>query len=236
MWCQLCGRDLATFVRPFRNCAIATLALAIAAVLTAAVAIVTLATEASNRAIKVTALGAIVAIVVITLQRADLRINFTGSMPIGVYVLSPLVGDVKRGMLVAACAPTGSAEIGERRAYLAAGPCPGDTELLLKFVGAISGDEVAAGVLVNGHLLPHSRPVPRDRAGRELAAWPVRRYRLSPGRMWLYGANDRSWDSRYWGPVFADAIVSEAVPLFAAPRLVSETSWTASHDMRRDPP
>src|SRR5579863_1545836 len=82
-----------------------------------------------------------------------------------------------------------------------------------RFVETCS-DEVdisANGVLVNGYLLPHSRPAPRDRVGRELAAWPVGRYRLNLGHIWLYAANDRSWDSRYWGPISSTDIVAKAI-------------------------
>ena len=102
----------------------ATLALAIAVIFTAAIAIVTLAAETLSRAVKLIVVGAVIAFAVVALQRADLRINFTGSMPIGIYLLLPLPPDgVKRGMLVAACAPARAAEIGRRRGYLARGPC-----------------------------------------------------------------------------------------------------------------
>jgi conjugative transfer signal peptidase TraF len=200
--------------------AIATLALAIAAVLTAAIVIATLATEAPNRAIKVTALGAIVASVIITLQRADLRINFTGSMPIGIYLLAPMPHNgAKRGMLVVVCAPARAAVIGLRRGYLARGPCFNNTELLLKSIAAIAGDAVnvtAAGVLVDSCLLPHSRPIARDQSGRKLVPWPLGYYRLRQNLVWLYASNDRSWDSRYWGPLSLADIYAEAMPLLVA--------------------
>jgi conjugative transfer signal peptidase TraF len=140
-------------------------------------------------------------------------------MPIDIYFLSPLPPDgVKRGMLVATCAPAPAAEMGRQRGYLGMGPCADDTELLLKYVAAIGGDAIdvtAAGVVVNGHLLLHSQPASRDRSDRQLVPWARGTYRLAAGAVWLYAPNDRSWDSRYWGPVSADAIASEAVPLFA---------------------
>ena len=197
--------------------AIATLALAIAAVLTAAAAIVTLATEVPNRAIKATVLGAIVAIAVITLQRADLRINFTSSMPTGIYLLAPMPHNgVKRGMLVVVCAPARAAVTGLRRGYLARGPCINNTEPLLKSIAAIAGDAVnvtAAGVLVDSCLLPHSRPLALDRSGRKLVRWPPGYYRLRQHLVWLYASNDKRWDSRYWGPLSLTDIYAEAMPL-----------------------
>ena len=196
----------------------ATLALVIAVIFTAAIAIVTLAAETLNRAVQLIGVVALIAFAVVALQRANLRINFTGSMPIGIYLLLPLQPNgVKRGMLVAGCAPTRVAEIGRQRGYLAAGPCPDDTELLLKSVMAIAGDEVdvsPAGVTINGCLLPRSHPAWRDRSGRRLLAWPQGRYLLGPTQMWLYAPADRSWDSRYWGPVAAADIQAEATPLF----------------------
>jgi conjugative transfer signal peptidase TraF len=199
----------------------ATLALAIAVILTAAIAIVTLAADIPSRAVTLIGVVAVIAFAVVALQRINLRINFTGSMPIGVYMLLPLQPDgVKRGMLVAACAPSRAAETGHERGYLAPGPCAGGTELLLKSVVALAGDEVAvtlAGVTVNGCLLPYSRAEARDRSGRQLDHWGVSDYRLPAGQFWLYAPNKRSWDSRYWGPVSVGAIVSEAVPLFVFP-------------------
>jgi conjugative transfer signal peptidase TraF len=202
----------------------ATIALAIAVIFTAAIAIVTLTTETLSRAVKLVGVAAVIAFTVVALQRADLRINFTGSMPIGIYLLSQLPPDgMKRGTIVAACAPSRAAEIGHQRGYLAAGPCADRTELLLKFVVAIAGDEVdvtPAGVRVNGRRLDLSRSAARDRSGRKLTWWPGGHYRLSTGQVWLYAANGQSWDSRYWGPASDGDIVGEALPLFVFPVLL----------------
>jgi len=199
----------------------ATLALAIAAVLTAAIAIGTSANAYIVRAIKLTAIGVLIAAATVAIEHACLRINFTASMPIGLYLLLPLPSsDVKRGVLVAACPPAPAANIGRQRGYLAAGLCVNDTELLLKVIAAAPDDEVevtAAGVVVNGLLLPHTQPVRRDRSGRLLVRWPRRRYRLAPGQVWLYAPDDRSWDSRYWGPASITDLKAKAVPLLIAP-------------------
>ena len=210
----------------------ATLALAIAVIFTAAIAIVTLAAETLSRAVKLIAVVAVMAFAVAALQRANLRINFTGSMPIGIYLLLPLQPNgVKRGMLVAECAPTRVAEIGRQRGYLGAGPCPDDTELLLKSVMAIAGDEVdvtPAGVTVNGCLLPRSQPAVSDRSGRRLPAWPQGRYLFGPNQVWLYAPVDRSWDSRYWGPAEAPDVRARAVPLVVLSRHQQAPGCSAS--------
>lgn len=96
------------------------------------------------RAIKLTIIGA--------LECARVRINFTGSMPFGVYTLAPLQHEnMERDMLVAVCALGRAATLGLRRGYLARGPCGSGTELLLKSVAAVAGDKVdvtVAGVAV----------------------------------------------------------------------------------------
>jgi conjugative transfer signal peptidase TraF len=195
----------------------AILALAIAVVLTTAVAVAASATEMLTRAMKLAVVCAVIMVAAVTVQRAAVRINFTDSIPIGIYALAPLPSDgVKRGMLVAACAPARAAALGLRRGYLEHGPCADGTELLLKFVAAIAGDKVditATGVTVNGCALPHSLPVSRDRVGRKLAAWRPRHHRLAKNQVWLYAADNQSWDSRYWGPAANGDIVAKVVPL-----------------------
>lgn len=163
------------------------------------------------------------------LTELDLRFNFTPSMPLGIYRLvpTPTNGELLRGTFVAACAPRIAAELGSRRGYLAAGRCAAGTELLLKTIVAVSGDDVTIsgnGVSVNGCALPHSRQLGFDVARRRLPRWPTGRYHLRRGQLWLYAANDRSWDSRYWGPAAATDVRARAVPWFTAPLVVYSTS------------
>ena len=61
---------------------IAFVTFAIAVVLTVAVAIVTFADEQRMRAVRFTMLSVVIGVAAVALQRAHLRINFTGSMPI----------------------------------------------------------------------------------------------------------------------------------------------------------
>ena len=162
---------------------------------------------------------------------SDLRVNFTRSMPPGVYRLEALpTSGIERGMFVAACAPADAANLGRDRGYLAKGPCPGDTEPLLKVVAAVPGDDVAVSVrdvVVNGCMLPHSRPVASDRSGRSMSRWPPGRHHLGRGQVWLYADNDRSWDSRYWGPAATASIMARAVPLLVVPSFRSTSGEPA---------
>lgn len=139
-------------------------------------------------------------------------------MPLGIYRLVPLrKSTIQRGMFVATCAPLDAAMVGLKRGYLARGPCPFDTELLLKAVVAVVGDDAAIrGIAINGCLLPHSRPLSHDAGGRRLSPRPQGQYHLRSGQIWLYADNDRSWDSRYWGPSATAAVAAQAVPLLVA--------------------
>ena len=164
----------------------------------------------------------VIALIVYAIAAVDLHFNFTPSMPLGIYRLTPLSkSGVERGRFVAVCAPPIAAKLGRHRGYLAAGRCPTATEPLLKVVAAIVGDSVtvsAKGVAVNGCLLPHSRPLSRDTAGRQLSPWSPGRFQVRRGELWLYAPNDRSWDSRYWGPASVADISARAIPVLAAPR------------------
>jgi conjugative transfer signal peptidase TraF len=158
---------------------------------------------------------AVVAIGWDEIAATGLRVNFTPSMPMGLYRLTsiPTTG-ISRGMLVAACPPPDAAELGRLRGYLAVGPCPGDVEPLLKTVVAVEGDIVAVssrGVAVNNCFLHNSGRLSADRMGRPLRPWSSIAYALRRGEIWLYADNVRSWDSRYWGPISTTHVVSQVL-------------------------
>jgi len=148
-------------------------------------------------------------------QFAGLRLNLSTSMPRGLY--RSVDGRVTTGAWVAVCLPSEIARFGLERGYLGAGSCPDGVEPVLKAVVAIAGDLVEvtrAGVTVNGELLPHSAPLERDRGGRQLAAFPALTQRLRPGEIWLHSPfEDRSWDSRYFGPVPLECVATVVEPV-----------------------
>ena len=103
------------------------------------------------------------------------------------------------------------------RHYLGAGSCPDGAEPVVKMVAAVGGDVVevtAAAVLVNAIALPNSRPLDRDRGGRELAPYLRGPHRLEAGDVWLHSPyEERSWDSRYFGPVRVECVTTLVEPV-----------------------
>lgn len=148
-------------------------------------------------------------------QLAGLRLNTTTSMPRGLY--RSVGGPVTTGAWVSVCLPSEISRFGVERSYLGAGSCLNGTEPVLKVVAAVAGDVVevtADGVAVNGELLAHSRPLERDRGGRELAAYSAGARALAPDELWLHSPfEERSWDSRYFGPVPATCVTDVVAPL-----------------------
>lgn len=154
--------------------------------------------------VAVTAFGTLV-------SAMGLQVNLTPSVPVGIYRAIPTPRGIRVGMLAAVCPPSDAAALGRQRGYLLRGRCAYDTEPLLKRVVAVGGDEVrvaSSGLFVDGRRLAHSAPLVADRAGRALAAWPVGRYRMARGMLWMYADNGRSWDSRYWGPISTGNVVA----------------------------
>jgi conjugative transfer signal peptidase TraF len=133
-----------------------------------------------------------------------LRLNLTGSLPVGLYAVTR--GAPTRGALVLVCLPRAGAEFARDRGYVPrGGSCPGGVMPVGKPVFAIPGDSVTVspdGLLLNGRLAPNSRPLTVDRQGRPLVGLPVRRYVVAPGELWVVSHYSMySFDSRYFGPV-----------------------------------
>jgi len=194
------------------------LALGFTAAVTVAIASVTSARRARfARSVLILVVGVALSILGNLIAGAGLRLNASASMPPGIYrlaVVSP--PEIHRGMLVAVCAPSRAAQLGRHRGYLSSGDCPENSEPLLKTIAAVGGDDVAIsprGVKVNGRLLHDSKPLAFDRAGRRLVSWPFGHFRMSHGTIWLYADNERSWDSRYWGPAPTRNVLAKAVPV-----------------------
>jgi conjugative transfer signal peptidase TraF len=195
------------------------LAFAVGFLATIAISIAAVGRIQINRTLRIAAVLVVIVAVGRLIAASGLRLNVTASMPLGIYRLEPVPRTgVQRGMLVAACAPVNAAQLGRRRGYLSSGQCEGDTEPLLKTVVAIAGDKVSTsegGIIVDGRLLPDSKPVLLDGAGRRLKPWPSGYYRLRPNQVWLYADHPKSWDSRYWGPV--QNILGRVIPLAKKP-------------------
>lgn len=145
------------------------------------------------------------------------RINSTRSIPLGLYWLTD--APATKGTYVVFCPPTTQPfALAKARGYISAGFCPGDYGYMMKRLLAAKGDLVAfapEGVRVNGTLLPLSRPYLADAAGRPLPQYEPGTYRLGEAEVLLIGdVSAKSFDARYFGPVFRSQIVGVIRPVF----------------------
>ncbi len=150
---------------------------------------------------------------------AGLRLNLTGSLPVGLYVISPSLP--VRGALVLACLPAQVAAFAHARGYVPRGEeCPNGVAPIGKPVAAIAGDTVAvtpAGLVVNGVAVPNSQPLATDRKGRPLSRMRVARWVVESGTIWIVSSYSRfSFDSRYFGPIEVRHVRATLQPLWTA--------------------
>lgn len=147
------------------------------------------------------------------------RINESPSLPIGVWRVSPLERDLRRGDVVSFCPPDTQAFREARgRGYLGAGLCEGGYEPLLKPIAAIEGDRVTGtedGISINGRLIANSKSLTRDGAGLPLPSPGANDFIVARGEVWVISSyNPLSFDSRYFGPVSMSSVEGLASPLF----------------------
>lgn len=144
------------------------------------------------------------------------RINWTTSAPLGVYTMHD-TRDLTRNDLVAVCLQGAIARLGRARGYLSAGTCSSGTTPILKQVVAVVGDDVELQrdvVAVNGQIIDRSQRHSMDSLGRALEPFPFGPHVVRDGEVWVLGVHrERSWDSRYFGPVPRSSIVGIAIPL-----------------------
>ena len=134
------------------------------------------------------------------LSRLGLTVNFTASLPRGVY--QRVHPTLQRGSLVLVCLPESRAAFACERGYLGPGSCPGGTEPLGKRVAALEGDEVELtylGLYVNGRLLPGTAPLSVDSRGRPMPCPEKTRLELAPREILVFTSHPKSFDSRYFG-------------------------------------
>jgi conjugative transfer signal peptidase TraF len=147
---------------------------------------------------------------------APVRINWTGSAPVGLYAIS-VKTPVSRADLVVVCLQGALATRGRARGYLAAGSCPRGISPILKQVAATASDEVelrSDGLAVNGQIIDRSQRLVEDSLGRPLEALPLGRSVVREGEIWVLGVHPvRSWDSRYFGSIPVSSVVGVARPI-----------------------
>lgn len=148
-----------------------------------------------------------------------LRVNWSSSAPLGLYgeVRAPL----SRGSLVAVCLPARIGRIGRALGYLARGGCSVGASPVLKRIAGMPGDEIELSprlLVVNGRVMNRNVVLEVDSRGRPLAHVPFGHRTLAADEVWLLGVHpERSWDSRYFGPVPLSSIVAIARPLLTLP-------------------
>ena len=147
-----------------------------------------------------------------------IRINTSYSLPMGIYART----SDGHTNLIEFCPEGHAAAESSERGYRTTGVCPDGAAPLLKPIVARSGDTVemsARGISVNGRLLPQTAPIPKDRYGRPLQAWPTGRYAVPEGFVWVASSYNRgSYDSRYIGPIPTRLIRSRLKPLWTFSR------------------
>ncbi len=143
-----------------------------------------------------------------------LRINLTPSEPIGLWRIEAVGRPVALGDLVFVCPPPGRiTAFGLDRGYFRQGSCPGGAGPLIKTVIALADAHIAISdvVMVDGVAVLHSRPSPRDGAGRALSAWSG--VVVPGGSVFLHSPFAGSYDSRYFGPVPEAGLLGLARPV-----------------------
>jgi conjugative transfer signal peptidase TraF len=143
------------------------------------------------------------------------RLNLSASIPPGVYRVTK--DPVAKGSLVLVCLPPALSAFARSRDYVRAGSCKDGNAPVGKVVAAAAGDTVdvtASGLMVNGGQLSNTRPLGNDGRGRALPHIESGRYIVRTGQIWLASSySTRSFDSRYFGPVPVDRIVSSVRPI-----------------------
>ncbi|MGV6475931.1 S26 family signal peptidase [Azotobacter vinelandii] len=149
-----------------------------------------------------------------------LTYNPSDSVAVGWYRIDPfdqrtasLPRPLSVDSIVLVPLPAAAATLAAQRGYL-------PTRVpLLKRVGAVAPQHVciAAGqVRIDG--VPSAAVLPADRLGRALPSLPLCR-RLEPGELFLLSVtNPASFDSRYFGPVSASAVIGVAHPVWLETR------------------
>jgi conjugative transfer signal peptidase TraF len=146
--------------------------------------------------------------------------NPSDSVPAGWYRVEPLAhspGSLPRplavGSIVLTRLPADAAALAAQRGYL-----PARVPLLTR-VGALAPQHVCiADSLVRIDGVPVAAALPADRLGRPLSPWPQCRV-LRPGELFLLSVtNPASFDSRYFGPVSASAVIGVAHPIWLETR------------------
>jgi conjugative transfer signal peptidase TraF len=159
-------------------------------------------------------IGSLAALGWTALSTSSLQVvyNASASVPPGWYRITP-AGEPAVGDLVLVRLPANAAALAAQRGYL-------PTQVpLLKTVIAVAPQHVCVHgvqVLVDGKAV--ATRLRQDRLGRPLPTWQACRQLVGDELFLLSTAHPESFDSRYFGPVSADAVIGRAQPLWLESR------------------
>lgn len=140
----------------------------------------------------------------VSMYMAGARINISKSIPLGLYWVRSKAAHI--GDYIIFCPPqTDIFKEAKNRGYIQYGFCPGGYGKMMKKILAAKGDSVKIGmdgISVNGKLLPHTKPLARDKSGRPLPQLINKSYLLRQSELLLMtDHSETSFDARYFGPV-----------------------------------
>jgi conjugative transfer signal peptidase TraF len=138
--------------------------------------------------------------------------NASDSVPVGWYRISP-ADSLAPGDLVLVRLPPEARSLAAQRGYLPA------NVPLVKTVTAMAPQRICvqdSQVRIDGAVV--ARRLTWDRLGRALPAWQACRRLVGDELFLLSRNNPASFDSRYFGPVSADAVIGRAQPLWLESR------------------
>lgn len=161
-----------------------------------------------------------VAVVLMTasaLWVAGYRINYSASLPKGIWQVSKTPLPPKQGEYVSFC-PNNNvlSEDAYKLGYLKFGFCPGFYTPLLKQVAGVPGDlvETTSVVSINGTVVFNSGVKTSDSKGRKIP-WKSTNQILKDDQIFAMATmKENSFDSRYFGPVHLGQIIGTARPIW----------------------
>ncbi|MCT5700999.1 S26 family signal peptidase [Pseudomonas aeruginosa] len=138
--------------------------------------------------------------------------NASDSVPVGWYRISSANSLASRDLVLVRLPPE-VRSLAAQRGYLPA------NVPLLKTVAAMAPQRVCvlgSQIRIDGDLM--AKRLRWDRQGRALPAWQACRHLVGDELFLLSSSNPESFDSRYFGPISADAVIGRAQPLWLESR------------------